>query len=151
MINKILVPLDGSDLAKQALPYAIELAMQFEAELILVRALQLVPQLAYTHHPGYPFGEQYQWPSNDDDSESNISRMYLQGVQETLPIRSKIEVLSSYPPADAIVDYAKVEGVDLIVMSTHGRSGVSRWVFGSVANKVLQESPCPVYLVRVKG
>ena len=52
---------------------------------------------------------------------------------------------------DAITDYARAEHIDLIVMSTHGRGGISRWVYGSVAEKVLQAAPCPVLLIRASG
>jgi nucleotide-binding universal stress UspA family protein len=142
MIRKILVPLDGSDLARKALPYAEELAHRFEAELVLVQVVQPIPVMAEYGAPFYEldFKQLYQ-----------EAELYLNGVKgelRELQIPAQTVVLGDRPVAEAIIDLAREKGADLIVMSTHGRSGLSRWVFGSVASKVLQHAPCPVYLVR---
>jgi nucleotide-binding universal stress UspA family protein len=65
-------------------------------------------------------------------------------------LKCRYLVLEGFVP-EAILKAAETEAVDLIVMSTHGRSGLSRWVYGSVAAKVLQAAPCPIFLVRAKN
>jgi nucleotide-binding universal stress UspA family protein len=80
------------------------------------------------------------------------TRDYLIDLQKKLQlagIKCRHLALEGFVP-DAILEVATREAVDLIVMSTHGRSGLSRWVYGSVAAKILQAAPCPIFLVRAK-
>lgn len=144
MIRKILVPLDGSILAEKALAYAEELAQKFEAELILVRVLQIVPEFM-----AGPRGVAFYKQVAEERAEiiAYLSEIVNQLRSRHLLVRSV--VLNHGPAEDSIVALACQEAVDLIVMSTHGRSGVSRWMHGSVAGKVLHHAPCPVFLVRV--
>jgi nucleotide-binding universal stress UspA family protein len=84
-------------------------------------------------------------------SETTLSSLYLSGVRgrllkRNLSVRTATE--EGYPAAEAIIDLARREQIDLIVMSRHGRSGLSRWVHGSVADQILRCAPCPVFLVR---
>jgi nucleotide-binding universal stress UspA family protein len=76
-----------------------------------------------------------------DDAKERLSKVGLE---------VRVEVLFGRP-ADKIVEYAVKEGVDLIAMATHGRSGFSRWVFGSVAEKVLRAAAIPILLIRPPG
>lgn len=149
MIKKILVPLDGSKLAEKALPYAKALAQKFEAKLILIRVLQTVLRPIVVMSS---YGDMIDNvpPAFQDESEINLSKLYLKTVLDKLHLPARIRVLEGFPEADTIIDFAGQESVDLIVMSTHGRSGISRWVYGSVAEKILQQAPCPVLLVRAK-
>ena len=135
------MPLDGSNLAAKALPYAEELADKFEAELIFLWVL----------HPMMHFAEDavevYEAIRKKEHEEATT---YLRTAQLT-PDRPHLQPVTKIlegPIAQTIIDLAKEENVDLIVMSTHGRSGIGRWVYGSVATKVLQHASCPVYLVR---
>lgn len=144
MIKKILLPLDGSKFSEESLPYAIELAEKFEAELLLVWALHPIVIMS-------DYGAaSYQAIATMEEAEA---KNYL--AQQKKSLREKGLVVESRiiegPVADAIIDLSGQEDIDLIVMSTHGRSGLSRWVYGSVATKVLQHAQCPVFLVRVKG
>jgi len=143
MIKKILLPLDGSEFGEKSLPYAVELGQALKAQLLLVWVLH--PQIIMSE-----FGAvTYQSLVSMEETEA---REYLSGVQKDLQKRglsAETRIIDG-PVADAILDLATKEEIDLIVMSTHGRSGLSRWVYGSVANKVLQHAPCPVFLVRVK-
>lgn len=149
MLQRILVPLDGSDLAEQALPYATTLAQKLDAELILFRALQ-----AYQVVPLPEFGVvPYEYEEILEQAEAQ-ARAYLTEVQDGLRemgVATRVALMRSHSVAEAIVDFAKQEEVDLIVKTTHGRSGLSRWVFGSVAIRVLEQAPCPVFLIRVSG
>jgi nucleotide-binding universal stress UspA family protein len=149
MIHKILVPLDGSKLAEKALPYAQSLAEKYDAELILVQAIP--PAIVM------PIGEFGVLPHDLGpvrDQEAAQAAEYLKGLQERLRsqgLSCRSIVLKDMEVAEAIVDIAKEEAVSVIVKTTHGRSGLSRWVYGSVATKVLQQAPCPVFLIRVQS
>lgn len=145
MIKKILLSLDGSELAEKALPYATALAQKFEAKLFLVWVLP--PMVIMSGH-----GEIAHYEASVLQDELR-AKNYLRRVEIELlklGLAVHIEILQNRHVADAIIELAQDKAVDLIVMSTHGRSGLSRWVYGSVANKVLQQAPCPVFLVRAK-
>ena len=142
MLKKILLPLDGSPLAEKALPYAKALADMFEAELVIARVVHPLPIIADYGMATYEAVIAV---------EQEEAQKYLRQLQEQLagfrpPVRTV--ALHNLAVAEAIIDLACREGVELIVMSTHGRSGFSRWIHGSVATKVLQQAPCPVFLVR---
>jgi len=151
MIHKILVPLDGSQLAEQALPYARSLAQKYEAELIL---LMVIPPLSLPVLADPYGGVLYKYPTEEEMNQHHqAAQTYLGDLQKSLRqqnIVTHIQVLEDASIADGIVGVASEEAVDVIVKTTHGRSGLSRWVYGSVATKVLQEAPCPIFLVRVK-
>ena len=148
MLHKLLVPLDGSELAEQALPYATELAQKFDAEVILLWVLQPPPIVPVTEFAVIPYQDEAYVERAEEQA-----REYLGGIRARLieaGIRARVAIVKSISVAGAIVDFAEKQAVDLIVKTTHGRSGISRWVFGSVASKVLEQAPCPVFLVRVK-
>lgn len=149
MFKRILVPLDGSELAEKALPYAEALAQKFGAELILLRVLLMMPEVVGGPHGMIFHGR----PTQDRHNVNTCVNTYLKGVMKPLRemhlLPARTVVLESPSAGEAIIDLACQERVDLIVMSTHGRSGLSRLVYGSVANKVLQHAPCPVFLVKV--
>ncbi len=146
MYQNILVPLDGSALAEAALHHAEALALEFKSSITLLRVIvspyQLIaPDLVLS-------GTVTELPGLRDQAAQ-----YLQGVSGELREKGIAyqTVILDGPVPDAIADYARAEKIDLIVMSTHGRGGISRWVYGSVAEKVLQAAPCPVLLIRVSG
>ena len=146
MFKRILVPLDGSKLAEKALSYAEALAQKFEAELILVQVLQLMPEFVGGPHGGMVFHEQI-------IQDRQVADVYLNSVRGqvrelVLPVRTV--TLEAHSVTDRIIKLACDESVDLIVMSTHGRSGLSRLVHGSVAGQILHDAPCPVFLVKAK-
>lgn len=137
MFKKILVPLDGSQLSQRALEPALDLSQQAGAELLLVR-VPTADTLSFV------ISEAKQRELAQD------ALAYLESVcksyeQPQFSIRA--QVLDG-DVASAIVDTARAEQVDLIVMSTHGYSGLTRWVLGSVTEKVLRSAPCPVLAVR---
>jgi len=166
MYNKILVPLDGSELAECALPHVEVLAKSCDtADVILVSVTERVqgyrvlegegqPIPAPTGgwlQPSRPLGERLV-PEAFGKKEKQAQR-YLDRIAKTLAakgINVSTEVLL-WKPAEAIVGYARQSGCDLIVMATHGRSGPSRWAYGSVADKVLRSSCVPVLLIRAPG
>jgi len=88
--------------------------------------------------------------ADEQESLESEARAYLELV--AAPLRSEgytvnVEV-STMPAAEAILDYAESQHADLIAIATHGRSGISRWVFGSVTQKVIQAAPVPVLVIR---
>ena len=147
MFNKILLPLDGSELGEVALPYVEKLALAEKAEVILFQAIAPPHdvQLAesYTSHLAH-LADEYVAQA------STAAKAYLDAVKKRLAEKGIVahSVVEVGHPAERIADCAKEKDVDLIALSTHGRSGVGRWLFGSVADKVVRRSEKPVLLVR---
>jgi nucleotide-binding universal stress UspA family protein len=151
MLHTILVPLDGSLLAEAALPSAEALARLTGARIILVRAIDL-PDVLDDLAP--PFAEEVAagWPASDVDFAAGQREAddYLIAIARHLAQTGRtVETrLAPGPAATAIVEAAR--DTDLVVMATHGRSGLSRWALGSVADTVVQTVPAPVLLVRAE-
>ena len=140
-LDTILVPLDGSALAEGALARAVEIALDANAQVILLRATQ-----AYTFLGADPIEAQVKVV---EEAES-----YLDDVADRLRTLGVEEVRSAVwygAPAPAIIDSAKLNHVDLIVMMTHGRSGLGRFVMGSVAESVVRGTSTPILLLRDAG
>lgn len=147
MLKKILVPLDGSKLAEKAIPYAEEMAHKFQAEVILLRVLTAVDiPIEYGNYAPRRLDEA--WTQLRHDAETYLQS--AEGELQSHQVAIRSVVVNGHPPAENILNLAAEKAVDLIIMSTHGRSGLGRWVHGSVADKVLQHAPCPVLLVRAK-
>ncbi len=149
MYQKILVPLDGSELAECSLAHVKAIASGCGvSEVVLFQAVEplafdSVGALAITG------GDVIQAESENQ----RRAREYLTKVSRGLKrihIASEI-VVTDGPAADEILDYAHNNNVDLIIMSTHGRSGPSRWYFGSVADRVVRHSRVPVLSVAAPG
>ena len=143
----IVVPLDGSPLAESVLPHVETLAKQRgpqPIDIVLLAVCEpIVPPAVY------PTVASVDWEADLSRSKQSNTG-YLAGVQKRLKedgIEARAVVLVG-KPADEIVDYAKGNPCDLIVMATHGRSGVSRWVYGSVAERLLSGALIPILLVR---
>lgn len=128
MFKRILVPLDGSATAEQALPHAQAMARQFGSHLILLRVTKTKPSTQDREERVKYLND---W----------VSRLQTEGL-------SAEAQLEEGDPAQIIVDEAESEKVDLVVMCSHGRSGLSRWVYGSVAERVLNNVHCPLFFVR---
>lgn len=150
MFEKILVCLDGSKLAEQIMPYAIEEALRFQSNLVL---FQVVPEpVAFS--PGIPgtAAAPIQTDAMLEEAEKALigARNYLEKI--ALPLRKKgirVEAVSILGRAgDAILSYAEGNNINLITIATHGRSGLRRGVFGSVADYVLRESGLPMLVIR---
>jgi len=143
MYKRILLPLDGSSLAEQAIPHAVAQARHFQAELILLRVLE-----PFTQVTGLS-------PANLEiiDEQANIwAREYLERIAATVE-REDIQVGAvtvGGRPHVAIAQFAETNQVDLIVMCTRGQSGLTRWLMGSVADRVMRGATVPVLLVRAR-
>ncbi len=142
LLTDVVVPLDGSVVAEQALPHAAEMALRLDAPLHLLRVVTRAQMMAF--EPG-ALGYYY-------DMENEMvqdAEAYLTEQAGKLPpgVRSTVQVVRGLP-APTILDMVERLGDALVCMTTHGRSGLGRVVLGSVAEKVTQESGMPVLLVR---
>jgi nucleotide-binding universal stress UspA family protein len=145
MFKTILVPLDGSPLAEQALAPAGELARRTGADIVLVRAPKMEPAYAAAESA---YGLIY--PEQAVGQASAEARDYLKSIQSRRAARGVTvrTVVAEGDAAGAIVDVGDQVKADLIVMSSHGYSGLTRWWLGSVAEKVLRAAGCPVLVMR---
>jgi nucleotide-binding universal stress UspA family protein len=140
-LERILVPLDGSFLAEAALATAVDMARTSGARLLLLRAAQ-----AHTL-PGAD-------PTEAEVRVVQEAEAYLAEVQARLASAGTADVETTVwygPPAAAIVEAAEFRKVGLIVMTTHGRTGLGRLILGSVAESVLRGSVTPILLLRAEG
>lgn len=146
LFKKIMLPLDGSKLGEAAIPYAVSLAQMLDAELVLFRAVE-PPLSAYT---GTHMEISYELMIEYERSLKPTVIEYLERIKSSVKDRNlNVSTVSDLGiPADQILDYAKANDISLITMSTHGRSGIGRWVFGSVTDKVLHAGDTPVLAVR---
>lgn len=144
-LRRILVPLDGTPLSEEAIPQARSLAEETGAALILVRAVEMQTERELDGMLVPSDG-----PTLLRAQRGRAAGHYLLAIQDrlqTIGIPCSSFVIHQ-PPAQAILTVAQHEEADLIVMSTHARSGLGRWVHGSVADGVLLTAPCPLLLVR---
>lgn len=164
MFERILVPLDGSELAEAVLPYVEDIARRRETELILLRVVP-VPQdatIASIFQPSmslpgtaddevlarHPIYREQEIESLRSETERSLARAKERLGQVVSKVRVEVTIGR---PARKIVDFAEREEVDLIVISSHGRTGFGRWVFGGVADRVLRATTIPVLLIRPPG
>ncbi len=146
MFAKTLVPLDGSQLAERALKPALALARAAEGDIYLLEVSQPQEMLVSQYTGGYAF----LWPDQSLERATATARAYLDTVLDTFADTAVglHPLLEEGDPAATILDIAHDEAVDLIVMSSHGYTGFSRWVLGSTAEKVMRHAACPVLLIR---
>jgi nucleotide-binding universal stress UspA family protein len=148
MYQKILVPLDGSALAECVLPHVEVLARGCQAKsVVYIRVVESFHQ---------PTGDYVMDPDQVKKIESEHMRAveaYLKKISAKVGlagINVKTEALFG-TPAETLAEYASKNQVDLIVIATHGRSGVSKWVWGSVADRILRSACVPILMVRAPG
>lgn len=149
MYQKILVPMDGSELAECVLPHLQAIAKGCNVpNVTLARVVEPFRTIATGE---YTFSEE---DIKRIDSESKAAaKKYLDQIAGQLKkdgISAKTEVLTGRA-GDTLAEYAARIDADLIVIATHGRSGVSKWVWGSVADKLLRSACVPILMVRAPG
>ena len=148
----MLVPLDGSKLAESVLPHVEALAKQCGDELCDVVLLRVCePSVISADYPEAIM--ELSWEEHVEQEKAWYKRAaerYLAEVEKRLSdagLRVRSEVLLGRP-IDEIIEYAHINPINLIILATHGRTGVIRWAYGQVADKVLQRSTSPIFLVR---
>lgn len=139
MIDRILVPLDGSSLAECVLPHAVAAGQALDAEVILFRAV--VRQAGPVSRGVDPL----EWHMRKSEADSYLSEVAKQLSDTGTEVRMALEEGQA---AERIISYAREEDVGLIVMSSHGKSGLSQWNINSVVQKVILQAYAPVMIVR---
>jgi len=146
-IRKILVPTDFSEFSQCALRYGCELAKRFEAELHLLNVVEdiypLIPDPGMTFPPLESYLVEVQ-----EAARRGILNLPPSDLGDGISVVR--EVISGVPFLE-IVRYAREQDVDMIVIGTHGRSGLAHVLMGSVAEKIVRKAPCPVLTVRPEG
>jgi len=147
-IKKVLVPIDFSDYSKSSLRYAVNFAKQFNAEIFLIYVLEPV-----IYPPDFSMGQiaipsiNAEWGERAREELENLAKTE---IPEGINVKT---ILKNGKPFLEIIDTASEENIDLIIIATHGHSGVEHILFGSTAEKVVRKAPCPVLTLRepVKG
>lgn len=144
-LHRILVPIDFSEHSKNALAYAITLAKQFHSELHLVYVVETA-----IYPAEFGFGQSASLgPEIEKEFLDRGKKELAKIVQSEIKnqVKSRITVAEG-KPAYEILSIARNEHVDLIVIATHGHTGVEHLIFGSTTEKVVRKAPCPVLVVR---
>jgi nucleotide-binding universal stress UspA family protein len=146
-LKRILVPTDFSDFSRQALEQAIDLGKRFKARIIVFHALEPIyfAASADLYGPSANLGMLVE--EQRRSAQEQLARLGRSLAKRKVPVRT---VLASGTPHAVILDAVRKLGADLIVMSTHGRSGLSHLFLGSVAEKVVRGASCPVLTVRAE-
>ena len=139
--KRILLPLDGSELAERALPHAIAQAQGFGAELVLLRVAEMI-----AHTRGVSAADLERVRSQTVASAREYLKHIAEQVQEE-SVQVETAIVEGRPSV-AITWFAETNDIDMIVLCTRGRSGFSRWLMGSVADRVVRGATVPVLLVR---
>lgn len=147
MFKKILIPLDGSTLSESILPHVSQLAKSIGAQVVLLRVVSTpIPETSYAGLYAMPVPAAPTAPERDPYAEAEG---YLQRVAfDYFPDQTVTLQVAGGPTGENILDLATDQDIDLIAMTTHGRSGLSRMVLGSVADEVVRRSHLPVLLLR---
>ncbi len=148
MFKRILVSVDGSDFSERALEPAFELARQFRADVILLRVVALeTVVMAAGNGPQYLELREMREERDRDESEAYLRGIQAQWRPTGVPIATRVAIGAA---PEMIVQVAEQCDAELIVMSTHGRSGLNRFLYGSVAEAVLRGTQLPLLLIPVK-
>lgn len=147
-ISKVLVPIDFSDYSKSALKYAVSFVKHFEAQLILIYVVEPV-----IYPPDFSMG-QIAIPSVDLDMDKRAMEELNKLAELEIPPEIKVAtIVKTGKPFIEIIETAGEQNVDLVIIATHGHTGMEHILFGSTAEKVIRKAPCPVLTLRepIKG
>lgn len=149
MYEVIMVPLDGSELAECVLPHVEGLVKGGQVQRVILSQVitPLFPHAGYTEIDPKQIKE-------IEDAHRDAAEKYLQKIAGRLMLapETRVETKVLYGDvAEALSALAEKQAVDLIVIATHGRSGVGRWVLGSVADRILHSASSPVLMIRASG
>ena len=149
MYQRILVPLDGSPLAECVFSHLENLAAGYQVkEVVLTRVVEPFRQITSSEYVFQP-----EDVARINEEAKAAAQTYLREATTKIKLDGtavKTELLTGNPP-ETLADYATRNKVDLLIIATHGRSGVSRWVWGSVADRILRSACVPVLMVRAPG
>ncbi len=150
-LKKLLLPLDGSAFSEAPIPFVEELTKGTETEIILtvVSEPPIVP--SYGDRPINPTWEKYRdtlWVEMQQQASEYIGKIKTRLEKQRVKIKSQVIPGELGKVAESIMKAAQKENVDLIAMATHGRTGVSRWAYGGITNRIVEQSIQPVLLIR---
>lgn len=143
-IKSILFPTDFSEGSAEALKYAVEFAKKYDAKLYVIHIIYDVAKASGWYVPHISMDKLYQ-----DIQEGAKKELDNFGVQELSGIKNIERVVITGIPHQEIVAFANSKKVDMIILGTHGRTGIDRILFGSTAAQVVRNAPCPVLTVRL--
>ncbi|HFC12481.1 MAG TPA: universal stress protein [Anaerolineae bacterium] len=145
MFKNILVPLDGSELAEEALSIATKFVETNNAQLYILRVVEVETLGVVPMHP-----YEVRLPLHTATEKWEQSRAYVEHKAQRYAVADRpiIPLIKRGSPAETILTIAEDYEIDLIIMSTHGRSGLTRWALGSVTERVLRHATCPVMTIR---
>jgi nucleotide-binding universal stress UspA family protein len=147
-ISKVLVPIDFSDYSKSALKYAVNFAKIFKADMFLIYVVEPI-----IYPPDFSMGQiaipsvSTEW---DERAREELDKLAKTEISSDVNVKT---IIKTGKPFVEIIDTATEENIDLIIIATHGHSGVEHILFGSTAEKVVRKAPCPVLTLRepIKG
>ena len=148
MFKKILVAVDGSELSYRSVDYALDLAQKYSAEIKIITVIDAPSDTLVAQASTFA-------PHSIKDHEKKVEKAHEQILLKVITKAEKLtpkvsvtkEVLEG-PPAEKIVETAKTESFDLIVMGSRGLGGIKEFILGSVSDKVADEAPCPVLIIK---
>jgi len=142
-IKKVLFATDFSEGAKNALPYACDIATRWEAKLYLVHVIYDMTKTAW-YVPHSSLEDVY--ADLEQSARKELDKTFIDEMRKYKDIE---HIILKGTPYEEIVKFAETNNVDLIVLATHGRTGLDRLLFGSTAEQVVRYAPCPVLSVRL--
>ncbi len=145
-IERILFPTDFSDSSKNAIEYAVSLAGIYKTKLYILHVIEHIFDVSGFYVPQLPVTELYK--GMEDAAQREIEKFIPQNLKEGIEVEN---IIVSGTPFLEIIRTAKEKNVDLIVIATHGRTGLDHVLFGSVAEKVVRKAPCSVFVVKQAG
>jgi nucleotide-binding universal stress UspA family protein len=150
-LKKLLLPLDGSPFSESPIPSIEQLIKGTGAEIVLTLVCEPPVVPSYGDHPINPTWEKHRdklWAEAKQQASEYMKKMEARLEKQGVKVTSQVIPGELGRVADTILQAAQKEKVDLITMATHGRSAVSRWVYGGVANRIVEQSLQPVLLIR---
>jgi len=155
MYSKVMAPLDGSKLAECVLPHVEGLiGAQTATRVALVRVVK-----PYRAHFGDDVDGSFTLVDLTEVAEESVDRehllqatQYLEGIAANLKVKGEVDcVVLQGKPASALISYTASHEIDMVILATHGRSGISRWVIGSVAERLMHSIEVPTFMIRAPG
>jgi len=147
--KKIISPMDGSKLAECVLPHVEAIALS--CQVGTVELVRVVPQVELHIKGAVPISSEQERELNDEAVKE--AKAYLDEIKGKLAakgVSAAVTILSG-PTAKTLADHIDQSGADLVIISTHGRSGPSRWVWGSIADRLLHSTCTPILMIRAPG
>lgn len=147
-LNRVLIPTDFSNFSSPAMQYGLAIAARFDAE---VHLLHVVPDPAMLVPEAAAFSVESMQAQSDqlkEEAMKALEKLPQDGWSDSKPIVREVRIGAAFIE---IIEYAREKDIDLIVIGTHGRSGLMHVLMGSVAERIVRKSPCPVLTVKPEG